>query len=59
MSMTKQYAIDKAKILFRENKKSYYVVHFPDTDDYIVVDRDEFEKHVAEWNRLVVFSIEY
>ncbi|WP_165452311.1 hypothetical protein [Paenibacillus thalictri] len=56
--MTKQYAIDTAKKLFRENNKSYYVVHLPDTNEYIMVDKDEYSKNFSEWNKMTVFSIE-
>ncbi|WP_186445633.1 hypothetical protein [Paenibacillus cremeus] len=56
--MTKQYAIDMAKKLFRENNTSYYVIHFPATNEYTVTDRSEFMKNQAEWNPLVIFSIE-
>ncbi|WP_028548591.1 hypothetical protein [Paenibacillus sp. UNC451MF] len=56
--MTKQYAIDMAKKLFRESNKSYYVIWFPDTNEYAVMKHDEFSKNKEELNKWVVFSIE-
>lgn len=56
--MTKQYAIDMAKKLFRETGKSYYVICFPDTNEYAVLELDEFAKNKEELNKWVVFSIE-
>ncbi|WP_282935561.1 hypothetical protein [Paenibacillus sp. RC67] len=56
--MTKQYAIDMAKKLFRENSKSYFVIWFPDSNEYAVMDQDEFVKNKDELNKWVVFSIE-
>ncbi|MCS7459739.1 hypothetical protein N0M98_06255 [Paenibacillus doosanensis] len=56
--MTKQYAIDMAKKLFRETNKSYYVIFEPDSNEYSIIDQDEFTKNAGEWNNLVIFSIE-
>ncbi|GAA4861074.1 hypothetical protein GCM10023310_45540 [Paenibacillus vulneris] len=56
--MTRQYAIDMAKKLFRETEKSHYVIWFPDSNEYVVMDQDEFARNKDELNRSVVFSIE-
>ena len=55
--MTKQYAIDLAKRLYRDNKQSYYVIEDPQTQEYRVVEKPEMEKH--QLNRFVIFSIEW
>ncbi|NEW04620.1 hypothetical protein GK047_01095 [Paenibacillus sp. SYP-B3998] len=54
--MSKLYAIDLAKKLYRENNKSYYVIQEPETDEFNVVDKDELVK--KNLNRYVIFSIE-
>ncbi|MBB6673167.1 hypothetical protein [Cohnella nanjingensis] len=54
--MTKQYAIDKAKILNRENNRSYFVILEPETDEYRIVEKKE--KDEKQLNRYVIFSIE-
>ncbi|WP_168735907.1 hypothetical protein [Cohnella fermenti] len=54
--MTKQYAIDLAKKLYRDNERSYFVVNDGGPDDYRVVDKEE--KNRDNLNRYVVFSIE-
>jgi len=56
--LTRQYAIDMAKKLFRETEKSHYVIWFPDSNEYVVMDQDEFARNKDELNRSVVFSIE-
>lgn len=55
--MTKQYAIDLAKRLYRDNERSYFVVEDPQTQEYRVVEKPEVEKD--RLNRYVVFSIEW
>jgi len=54
--MMKQYAIDLAKKLYRENDRSYFVVQEEGSDEYRVVDKAE--KDAKQLNRYVVFSIE-
>lgn len=56
--MTKQYAIDMAKKLFRETNKGYYVIYYPDTNEYAVLDEDEFKKNSVELSKWVIFNIE-
>lgn len=41
--MTRQYAIDKAKLFYRENNASYYVVH-RGAEEYEVLDEQEMAK---------------
>ncbi|MEK0313122.1 hypothetical protein [Cohnella sp. 56] len=54
--MTKQYAIDLAKKLYREHDRSYFVVLEEDSEEYRIVDKAE--KDAKQLNRYVVFSIE-
>jgi len=54
--MTKQYAIDMAKKLFRETNKSYFVIQEPDSNEFRIIDREERDEKGL--NRYVVFSIE-
>ncbi|MEW9700761.1 hypothetical protein [Paenibacillus sp. SI8] len=54
--MTKQYAIDIAKKLFRENNKSYFVIQDPESNEFKVVDKEEWD--AKDLNPYVVFSIE-
>lgn len=59
--MTKQYAIDKAKLYYREKRKSYYVVQLS-ADEYAVLDKQELEQTFAETGMRpasIIFSIEY
>ena len=59
--MTKQYAIDKAKLFFREKRKSYYVVQLS-ADEYEVMDKQELDMTIAETgmrSAAIIFSIEY
>lgn len=56
--MTKQYAIDMAKKLFRETSQSYFVIHLPEKNDYMVLDQTAFKSNFSEWNVHVIFSIE-
>jgi len=59
--VTKQYAIDKAKLFFREKRKSYYVVQLS-ADEYEVMDKQELDMTIAETGMrasAIVFSIEY
>jgi hypothetical protein len=59
--MTKQYAIDRAKLFYREKRKSYYVVQMS-SDDYAVMDKQELEQTIAETgmrSASIIFSIEY
>ncbi|MFE5317260.1 hypothetical protein ACFQ88_01005 [Paenibacillus sp. NPDC056579] len=55
--MTKQYAIDMAKKLFRETDKAYYVICYPDSNEYVVMDDDEFQRNAVELNKWVIFQI--
>ncbi|CAM3724650.1 hypothetical protein COLU111180_05190 [Cohnella lubricantis] len=55
--MTRQYAIDLAKRLYRDNRQSYYVVEDSMTQEYRVVEKPEVEKE--RLNRYVIFSIEW
>ncbi|MBB3111288.1 hypothetical protein FHS18_003356 [Paenibacillus phyllosphaerae] len=58
--MTKQYAIDKAKIYFRESNRSYFVIQ-TNPNEYEVIDKPELEKAMAEGGfrrDSIVFSIE-
>ncbi|WP_156922041.1 hypothetical protein [Cohnella thermotolerans] len=54
--MTKQYAIDLAKRLYRDNNRSYFVVEDPQSQECRVVEKAEVERD--HLNRYVVFSIE-
>ncbi|HUC91123.1 MAG TPA: hypothetical protein VMS09_03725 [Paenibacillus sp.] len=58
--MTKQYAIDKAKLYYRENGRSYYVVQLAE-DECIVLDRQQLERGIGEGQfrkEAIIFSIE-
>lgn len=55
--MTKQYAIDLAKRLYRDNRQSYFVVEDPQTQEFSVVEKPELE--AQQLNRYVIFSIEW
>jgi len=55
--LTKQYAVDMAKKLFRETNKSYYVIHDPDSNEYSVLAEEEFSRNASELNRWVIFTI--
>lgn len=55
--MTKQYAIDLAKRLYRDNERSYFVVEDPKTQEYRVVEKPEVVEN--QLNRYVIFSIEW
>lgn len=55
--MTKQYAIDLAKRLYRDNKRSYFVIQDPQTQEYRLAEKEEVLKD--QLNRYVVFSIEW
>lgn len=54
--MTKQYAIDLAKRLYRDNDRSYFVIEDPKTEEFRVIEKAEKERD--NLNRFVVFSIE-
>lgn len=54
--MTKQYAIDIAKKLFRENSQSYFVIQDPASNEFRIIDKEE--RDAKNLNYFVVFSIE-
>jgi|GEM_PF-1584134 len=54
--MTKQYAIDLAKKLYRDNNRSYFVIHNPDSNEFRIAEKEEVIRD--QLNRYVVFSIE-
>jgi len=59
--MTKQYAIDKAKLFYRERRRSYYVVQLS-AEEYEVMDKQELDTMIAETGMrasAIIFSIEY
>ncbi|MCR8634579.1 hypothetical protein [Paenibacillus radicis (ex Xue et al. 2023)] len=66
--MTKEHAIDRSKMLSRENQKSYFVVHSSETNNdvfnnkgYQVVDQEELDKQLALGaisKDKIIFSIE-
>lgn len=59
--MTKQYAIDKAKLFYRERRRSYYVVQLT-AEEYEVMDKQELDKMIAETGlrtSAIIFSMEY
>ncbi|MFD0682536.1 MULTISPECIES: hypothetical protein [unclassified Paenibacillus] len=66
--MTREHAIDRSKMLSRENQKSYFVVHSSETYNdvfndkgYQVVDQEELDKQLvlgAISKDKIIFSIE-
>uniref|UniRef100_A0ABV8K7C6 Uncharacterized protein n=1 Tax=Paenibacillus xanthanilyticus TaxID=1783531 RepID=A0ABV8K7C6_9BACL len=58
--MTRQYAIDKAKIYFREQNRSFYVVQM-DASEFEVMDKEELDR-VMQSGRIrrdaIIFSME-
>ncbi|WP_274649786.1 hypothetical protein [Paenibacillus humicola] len=58
--MTKQYAIDKAKIFFRETNESYFVIEL-DHHQYDVMNAAALERAIADGKASrtsIIFSIE-
>ncbi|MFB9328505.1 hypothetical protein ACFFSY_21440 [Paenibacillus aurantiacus] len=58
--MTRQYAIDKAKIYFREQNRSFYVVQM-DASDFEVLDKEGLDR-VMQSGKIrrdaIIFSME-
>lgn len=59
--MTRQYAIDKAKLFYRQHNQSYYVVR-ESQDEYAVWDKRQVDKALADGScrrDAIIFSIEH